>query len=214
MTGISSNPSQEFWEPHYAKMSRPSGGRVSAALRQFVEARPIGTALELGCARGDDAIWLAKQGWTVMAVDVAEAALIAARASALEAGVSNRITFERHDLSATFPNGKFELVTAMFFHSPVDFGRVQALRSATESVARGGLLLVVAHGSRAPWSWGDPDTVYPTAQDELKDLALNPDEWRQVFVGPIKRDATGPDDQRATVIDTVVAIERLSPQTN
>lgn len=57
MTDTSSNPSQEFWEPHYAKMTRPSGGRVSAVLEQFVEARPIGTALELGCARGDDAIW-------------------------------------------------------------------------------------------------------------------------------------------------------------
>jgi SAM-dependent methyltransferase len=209
MTDTSSNPSQEFWEPHYANMTRPSGGRVSTVLKQFVEARSIGTALELGCARGDDAIWLAKQGWTVTGVDVADAALIAARASAQDANVSDRTTFERHDLGATFPTGKFDLVTAMFFHSPVDFGRVQALRRAAESVAKGGLLLVVAHGSRAPWSWGDPDTIYPTAQDELKDLALNPDEWRQVFVGPIERDATGPGDQRATVIDTVVAIERL-----
>ena len=208
MTDPSSNPSQEFWEPHYAKMSRPSGGRVSVVLKQFVEARPIGTALELGCARGDDAIWLAKQGWRVTGVDVAEAALIAARASAKKAGVSDRTTFERHDLGATFPTGKFDLVTAMFFHSPVDFGRVQALRRAAKSVAKSGLLLVVAHGSRAPWSWADPDMVYPTAQDELKDLSVNTHEWRQIFVRPIERDATGPDGQSAVVIDTVIAIER------
>lgn len=208
MTDPSSNPSQEFWEPHYAKMTRPSGGRVSAVLKQFVEARPIGTGLELGCARGDDAIWLAKQGWTVTGVDVAEAALIAARASAQDANVSGRTTFERHDLGETFPTGKFELVTAMFFHSPVDFGRVQALRRAADSVAKGGLLLVVAHGSRAPWSWADPDTVYPTAQDELKDLALNTGVWRQIFTGPIERDATGPDGQSAVAIETVIAIER------
>lgn len=208
MTDKSSNPSQDFWEPHYAKMTRPSGGRVSAVLKQFVEARSPGTALELGCARGDDAIWLAKQGWTVTGVDVAEAALSAARASAQEANVSDRTTFERHDLGMTFPTGKFDLVTAMFFHSPVDFGRVQALRRAAQSVAQGGLLLIVAHGSRAPWSWADPDTVYPTAQDELADLAVNADDWRNVFVGHIERAATGPKGQSAVVIDTVIAIER------
>jgi methylase of polypeptide subunit release factors len=116
-------------------MTRPSGGRVSAVLEQFVEVSPIGTALELGCARGDDAIWLAKKGWTVTDVDLAEAALIAARASAQDANVSDRTTFERHDLGITFPTGKFDLVTAIFFHSPVDFGRVQALRRPAESVA-------------------------------------------------------------------------------
>lgn len=88
--------------------------------------RPSGTALELGGARGDDAIWLAKQGWRVTGGDVAEAALRAALASAQDANVSDRTTFERHDLSMTFPPGKFDLVTAMFFHSPVDFGRVHA----------------------------------------------------------------------------------------
>lgn len=150
----------------------------------------------------------AKQGWPVTGVDVAEAALIAARASAQDANVSDRTTFERHDLGITFPTRKFDLVTAMFFHSPVDFGRLQALRRTAESVAQGGLLLVVAHGSRAPWSWADPDTVYPTAQGELADLTVNTHEWRKVFVGPIERDATGPDGQSAVVIDTVIAIER------
>ena len=116
-------------------MTRPSRGHVSAVLKQFIGARPIGAALELGCARGDEAIWMAKQGWRVTGVDVAEAALIAARTSAREANVSDRTTFERHDLGMTFLLGKFDLVTAMFFHSPVDFGRVQALRRAAASVA-------------------------------------------------------------------------------
>lgn len=208
MTDTASNPSQDFWEPHYANMTRPSGGRVSAVLAQFVKARAIGTALDLGCARGDDAIWLAKQGWTVTGVDVAEAALVAARASAQDANVLDRTTFERHDLGISFPTGKFDLVTAMFFHSPVDFGRDQALRRAADSVAPGGLLLVVAHGSRAPWSWADPDTVYPTAKDALAELTVHTHEWRKVFVGRIERDATGPDGQSAVVIDTVIAIER------
>lgn len=197
----------EFWEQHYAKMTGPSGGRPSATMVRLVEDRAPGRALELGCARGDDAIWLAEHGWTVTGVDVAEAALNAARLAAEKAGVAARTTFERHDLGQTFPQGDFDLVTAMFLHSPVEFGRITALRHAATAVAPGGLLLIVAHGSRAPWSWADPDTVYPTAQDELAGLDLDMTEWAEVFVGPVEREASGPNAQKATVIDTVVALQ-------
>lgn len=197
-----------FWEDHYGKMTKPSGGRPSALLVRFTEGRTPGRAMDLGCARGDDAIWLAKNGWTVTGVDVAEAALKAARDAADQANVASHTTFERHDLADTLPAGPFDLVSAMFLHSPVDFDRAGALRRAAETVAPGGLLLIGAHGSRAPWSWAAPDTIYPTAEDELAGLNLDPNAWRQVFVGPVERDATGPDGQKARVIDTVVAMER------
>ncbi|WP_299737486.1 bifunctional 2-polyprenyl-6-hydroxyphenol methylase/3-demethylubiquinol 3-O-methyltransferase UbiG [uncultured Roseobacter sp.] len=197
-----------FREDHYAKMTKPSGGRPSAVLVRFTEGRPPGRALDLGCAQGDDAIWLAKQGWTVTGVDVAEAALNAARRAAENAGVAGEARFERHDLGVSIPDGEFDLVTAMFLHSPGRFDRVSGLQRAANAVAPGGLLLIGAHGSHAPWSWADPDTVYPTAADELTDLDLNPFEWDEVFVGPIERTAKGPDGQTAVVIDTVIAVER------
>lgn len=198
----------DFWEQHYAKMTKPSGGRPSAVLTRFVEGRSPSRALELGCARGDDTIWLAKQGWTVTGVDVAETALEKARLAAETAGVAARATFECHNLEKSFPKGRFDLVTAMFLHSHKEFPRAQIMRSAAAAVSPGGLLLIAAHGSRAPWSWADPDTIYPTAREELTDLGLASNEWQQLFVGPIKREARGPDDQHATVIDIVVAIER------
>ncbi len=197
-----------FWESHYAKMTKPSGGRPSAILVRFAKGRTPGRALELGCARGDDAIWLAKQGWIVTGVDVAESALVAARRAAQKADVAKRTAFERHDLAVSIPDGKFDLATAMFLHSPGKFDRVSALRRAANTVAPGGLLLIGAHGSRAPWSWSDPDTAYPTAEDEMAALDLSPLEWRNLFVGPVERVANGPDGQTATVIDTVIAVER------
>lgn len=197
-----------FWESHYAKLTKPSGGRPSAILVRFAKDRMPGRALDLGCARGDDAIWLAKRGWIVTGVDVAEPALVAARRATQKADVAKRIAFERHDLTVSIPDGKFDLVTTMFLHSPGRFDRESALRRAANAVAPGGLLLLGAHGSRAAWSWSDSAKAYPTAEDEMAALDLGLSEWRNLFVGPVERVANGPDGQTATVIDTVIAVER------
>lgn len=201
--------SESFWERRYAGMTKPSSGRASAVLMRFATRRSAGRALDLGCARGDDAIWLARQGWTVVGVDISESALRAARASADAAGLGDRIRFERLDLEASFPDGSYDLVSAMFLQSPIEFGRTRALRRAAASVASGGLLLIATHGSRSPWSSAPPDAAFLTAREELAALGLAPDDWREVFVGEIEREGNGPDGQLATVIDAVVALERL-----
>ncbi len=68
------NSSQAFWERHYQGVSPKSSGRPSAVLTDFVAQRQPQRALELGCAKGDDAVWLAGQGWQVTAVDVSQTA--------------------------------------------------------------------------------------------------------------------------------------------
>lgn len=197
-----------FWENHYSKMTKPSNGRPSGILVRFTEGRKPGRAMDLGCARGDDAICLAQQGWTVTGVDIAESALTAARDTAKGIGVADKVVFEQHDLAKSIPDGPFHLVSAMFLHTPVDLDRAAALRRASERIAHGGLLLIGVHGSRAPWSWAAPGTVYPNASDELADLQLDPVEWSEVFVGSIERVAIGPGGQRAQVVDMVVAIQK------
>jgi SAM-dependent methyltransferase len=197
-----------FWEAHYRAKTAPSGGRPSAALVRFSEDRTPGRALDLGCARGDDAIWLARQGWHAAGVDVSETALAAARGAAETAGVADRTAFARHDLSESFPEGRFDLVAALFLHSPAAFPRAQALRRAAEAVAPGGLLLSVTHASAAPWSWSSPNTAYPTPEEELAELALDLAAWTRVLVGASERQATGPGGQIATVTDNILALER------
>ncbi|MEM7026207.1 MAG: class I SAM-dependent methyltransferase [Pseudomonadota bacterium] len=198
----------DFWEEVYRAASPESGGRPSAVLERFVSGRTPGTALDLGCAKGDDAVWLAKQGWSVTAVDISPTVLGYARANAARCGVENRIDFQQHDLTLSFPRVRCDLVCAMFLQTPIAFDRVPILVRAAETLRTGGLLLVVTHGSVAPWSWAKADSVFPTPRESLEQLELTAADWEEIFVGSSSREATGPEGQRAKVSDTIVALER------
>ncbi len=168
----------------------------------------MGRALDLGCAKGDDAVWLTRQGWQVTAVDVSPTVLEYARQNARVCDLQGQISFEQHDLSESFPSGEFDLVSAVFFESPVTFPRSAVLRRAADCVAGNGLIIIATHGSRAPWSWAPEDTVFSTAEEQLQALDLDMRYWQQVFVGPSPRHATGPNGQTATVTDNLVILEK------
>ncbi|MBP6827283.1 MAG: class I SAM-dependent methyltransferase [Saprospiraceae bacterium] len=52
------------------------------------------TALELNCGTGEDAVWLARQGWQVLATDVSPEMVAAARQKAINAGVEDLVRAE------------------------------------------------------------------------------------------------------------------------
>ena len=163
----------EYWEARYAGGLTRWSGNVNASLATEVAALPLGTALDVGCGQGGDAIWLAAQGWTVTATDVAQSALDAGAVKAAEAGVAAAITWEQHDLGMSFPAGAFDLVTASFLHSPVELPRTAILRRAAAAVAAGGTLLVIGHAPSATHAHADLET----ADDVVADLALPADAW-------------------------------------
>ncbi len=201
--------SEAFWEPHYQKNIRPWSGLPNAVLADVTADLTPGSVLDIGCGEGGDALWLAGRGWTVTAVDVSATVLERARAQAAERGLIANVTFEKCDVSQSLPGGSFDLVSAQYFHTPIDIPRVQVLRNAAESVAMQGLLLIVDHASTAPWSWNqDPDVRFPTPQDTLEKLGLDENHWQQIRVEAAQRIASGPDGQTATVTDNVLALRR------
>lgn len=209
MNDETGNPAQGFWEEHYQRHDRVCSGRANPVLVDVASSLPAGTALDLGCGEGGDAIWLAGLGWRVTGVDVSATAVERATTHAVDAGVTERTTFQQHDLTRTFPAGTFDLVSAQYLHSPVEFPRERVLRAASRAVTSGGLLLIVDHASVAPWSWNqDRGTRFPTPHETLAALDLDLAQWDIERLGAPDRAATGPGGQVATVTDNVIALCR------
>jgi chemotaxis protein methyltransferase CheR len=133
-----SGDAQEFWEQHYGSRVRVRSGRPNARLVEVASELRPGRALDLGCGEGADALWLAEQGWQVVAVDVSATALQRAAADARERDLLAGIDFQRHDLSDSFPSGTFDLVSVQFLHSgsmpPWSWRRDHAVATVTDNV--------------------------------------------------------------------------------
>ncbi|WP_030670935.1 class I SAM-dependent methyltransferase [Streptomyces sp. NRRL B-1347] len=200
----------QFWE----RIHRARGGwgtRVNPLLAEVAAPLRPGAALDLGCGPGGDSIWLAQQGWHVTAVDISATAVQRVRARARELGVGELVNAERHDLADSFPAGRFDLVSAQYFQTPFELPRADILRTAARALRPGGLLLVVDHGSTAPWSWNqDPDIHYPTPDETAAELALDPARWSVLRADMPRRRATGPAGETATVVDNVLLVQRAA----
>ena len=200
---------ESFWEERYENQSGETNGKPTHTLERYVSDRTPGQALDLGCARGDDVVWLAKQGWHVLGVDIAQAALVHTAANVERNRLSGLVRLEQHNLTRSFPEGSFDLVTASFLQTPFDFPWEDVIRRATAALRPGGMLLTVTHQRVAPWSWKPPKLDLPTAEALLASLNLAAPDWRRVFVGPVERVAKLPDGQSAEVTDAVIALVRL-----
>ena len=136
---------QATWDARYAESSRIWSGRPNQRLVEEVSELVPGTALDVGCGEGADAVWLAERGWTVTALDVSQVALTRVREHAAEAGVADRVETLHHDLVAGGrAPGRYDLVSVFFFHVMPEVFE-EFYRGLAELVAPGGTLLVVGH---------------------------------------------------------------------
>ncbi len=199
---------KQRWEERYAESDRIWSGRPNARLVEVAPGLTPGRALDLGCGEGGDTVWLAEHDWHVVAVDIADAALARAAELAASRNVLDRIEFQQHNLTETFPQGSFDLVSAHFLHSPWDWDRDALLRRAADAVAPGGTLLIVDHGEAPPWAKGVHDHRFPSVTEVLDGLALDAAQWERVRVEQSEREAQGPDGQSGTLIDNVIVLRR------
>lgn len=201
-------PDEEYWDTRYAQSDRMWSGRPNSALVREAGDLAPGSALDLGCGEGADAIWLAERGWEVTAVDISGVALGRAAGHAAAAAVTDRITWQRHDLGATFPAGTFDLVTAQFLHSPGDaMPREGILRKAAGAVAPGGVLLIVGHAGLPAWE-PDSDVHLPTPEEVVAGLGLPDGQWDLLRCEEHPSFRTGHDGKPDPRTDNTVKVRR------
>jgi len=138
---------EDFWDARYRSSPALWSGHANPQLVAEAAGLTPGAALDVGCGEGADAIWLAEHGWQVTAVDLSSVALErgAAQASEVGSAVADRITWLHADLTEWVPGAAtYDLVSAQFLHLPRD-QREPIHRRIAQSVAPGGILLVVGH---------------------------------------------------------------------
>ena len=134
----------EDWDRRYTDGGHKLwSGEPNGALVAGIAHLNPGTALDVGCGEGADAIWLARHGWVVTAVDISSVAIDRGREAGDATGVS--VHWVCADLpSEPLPAGPFDLVSVMYpaiRHTPDD----DAIRAILSAVAPGGTLLFVHH---------------------------------------------------------------------
>jgi len=132
------------WDARYREREGAMwSGRPNGRLVAEAAALAPGRVLDVGCGEGADAIWLARRGWTVTAVDVSDVALGRARDAARLAGVV--VEWVSGDaLEVPFRARSFDLLSMQYPALPKAAGEA-AIRQLLGTVRLGGLLLAVYH---------------------------------------------------------------------
>ncbi|MEV4708528.1 class I SAM-dependent methyltransferase [Actinoplanes sp. NPDC049316] len=150
------------WDQRYSAKDLVWGaGPNHFVVREFT-GMPPGRALDLAAGEGRNALWLAEQGWQVLALDFSRVAVERGRRLAAERGVDvNWVVADV--LSAHLPDGGFDGVLVAYLHLPAP-RRAAVLARAAAALAPGGTLLVVGH-DRSNLGDGvggpqDPDVLY------------------------------------------------------
>ena len=110
---------------------------------KVAEVLPPGRALDLACGEGRNAIWLARQGWTVIGVDFSDVAIEKSRRISAAADVTvewqcaDVVTYEP-------PTTTFDFALLSYLQLPAT-EMEQVVTHACQALALGGSLLVIGH---------------------------------------------------------------------
>jgi cyclopropane fatty-acyl-phospholipid synthase-like methyltransferase len=184
---------QGSWEETYRKtppLELPwNSGMVDIDLRDLLEKGSLfpGKAYDLGCGPGNDAAYLAKNGWDVTAVDIAPSAIKLAKETARKAGVEGKIKFLLSDVLALEGAEDAPLVhdRGCFHTLPSKFWG-DYRRTVAGLLREGGILALKVFSFKMPAGFG-PYRFTPEEIQKVfgKDFELM-DVKEGVFNGPAK----------------------------
>ena len=151
------------WDRRYAGADPGPAPEPNEHVAALLAGLPPGRALDLGCGRGRHALWLARRGWRVVAVDFSAVALEQGRRHAC--GLD--IDWQQADLAAYRPQPPFDLAVLAFVHVP-PAERARLFAAVAVALRPGGLLVMAGFHpdhARAGLAGGprEPDRLYDPA---------------------------------------------------
>lgn len=199
----------ERWDARYSGTELVWGAEPNRFVAAELGEVAPGTALDLACGEGRNAVWLASLGWRVVGVDFSREGLARASRLAEAAGVSERLQLLRADVVADpLPPGPFDAVVVAYLQLAAP-ERGVALRKAVATLAGGGLLVVVGHDStnltEGTGGPQDPAVLF-SPDDVLADLAPS-DGLALEKAERVRRPVQAPDGERYA-IDALVRLRR------
>jgi SAM-dependent methyltransferase len=129
-------------------------GEPRPELKEIVSARKPGRVLDLGCGTGDNAIFLAKQGWKVVGVDYVPKAIEIAkdRARSAQSSVDFRVA-DVSSLRGAGVTGPFDLLVYVGCYHGIPTSIRDAYAAEVAAVAGPGADLYIVGVSSPPAIW-------------------------------------------------------------
>ncbi|MDA2980075.1 MAG: methyltransferase domain-containing protein [Actinomycetota bacterium] len=187
------------WDDRYAASELVWSAGPNQFLPPLVDVLAVGSALDLACGEGRNAIWLAQQGWDVTGVDFSAVGIEKARQLAGDSTV-NWIVGDATRFDA---DEGFDLVMIFYLH--LDHESFEsAVVAAVKAVAEGGTLFGVGHAVRnATEGVGGPP--YPEILWSIDEIGPMLHGLEIVELGERMRPVEGSDNE---AIDLVFHAER------
>ncbi len=166
----------EMWDNRYHKDEYAYGTGPNDFLASMAEKIPAGRALCLGAGEGRNAVYLAKLGFDVTAVDLSGIGLQKARRLAEENKVTIR-TIQKDVEKLILAENEWQGITSIFFHTPARM-RKNVHKKVISSLARGGVFILEGYSvDQLKFKTGGPpdlELLYDLNEivNELEDLEL------------------------------------------
>jgi SAM-dependent methyltransferase len=149
------------WEDAYNARPPWDIGRPQPAFVELVRAGElnIGGVLDVGCGTGENALYLAEKGFSVVGVDLATRAIDAAKAKSTERKL--KVDFRiANALSLEFKNDYFDnAMDSGLFHTFNDSNRVDFAREIARVLKTGGKYFMLCFSDKEPTNWGGPRRI-------------------------------------------------------
>jgi ubiquinone/menaquinone biosynthesis C-methylase UbiE len=136
-------------------------GRPQPAFVELVQAGELnkGRVLDIGCGTGENALYLAENGFSVIGVDLSSRAIAAARKKTAERWLD--VDFRAGNaLSLDLKDSSFEnIIDSGLFHTFNDNDRTAYVREMARVLVPKGRYFMLCFNEKEPTSWGGPRRI-------------------------------------------------------